>query len=124
MATRTLSTHKPKYKVATYRIDEIPSRYRSTSDLIQCFHSDDKPHIRVKSFVDSISDPEGGEHTATIEYLAEGLPRLDIDAENIELDADFQGFTPLNTPSENVAAEYVSLLYPYIYSVLSRTSVF
>ncbi|RSL46584.1 hypothetical protein CEP54_013789 [Fusarium duplospermum] len=108
MTTRAMSTGKSKF--LTYRIDEIPSKYSTAEQLMQCFHSDDKVNVHVKSFVFSISDPEGREHTATVEYRASGTPRLDADAEDIELDQDFRGFTPLNSPSEHVAAEFISII--------------
>ncbi|KAH7307989.1 hypothetical protein B0I35DRAFT_515832 [Stachybotrys elegans] len=101
------SVRRPKF--LTYRIDEIPRKYATPDQLLQCFHSDDKTYVHVKSFVPSISDIEGGEHTATIQYQNEGRPRLDVAAEDIELDPDFQGFTPLNAPDENVAADIIAV---------------
>ncbi|KAF4955463.1 hypothetical protein FSARC_11830 [Fusarium sarcochroum] len=108
---RTQSTRQRKVraKYLTYRIDEIPSKYSTKDQLKQCFHSDDKGYVHVNSFVPSISDFEGREHTATVQYLADGEPRLDADVENIELDKDFRGFTPLNAPSENVAADVIAV---------------
>ncbi|TPX13492.1 uncharacterized protein E0L32_005963 [Thyridium curvatum] len=93
----------------TYRIDEIPCDYSTPEELLKCFHSDDKSRVIIRSFVPSISDPDGNEHTATIEYQSEGVPRLDADANGIELDKDFCGFTPLNETEGNVAADIIAV---------------
>ena len=96
-------TRKPKG--FTYRVDEIPPHYTSEDQLLQAFHSDDKRHISVGSFVSALSATERGEHTATIEWRGEGAPHLDNTSVGIELDGDFHGFTPLNEAVEQPAAE-------------------
>jgi hypothetical protein len=97
----------PRKQFLNYRIEEIPQEYSTAEKLKLCFHTDDKPKIYVRSIAPSISDPE--EYTVTIEFRGSGEPRLDPERaeclQAIELDPDFEGFTPLNTPSEAVAAE-------------------
>ncbi len=99
-----------KYRAWTWRVQNIPSNI-TASKLGACFHVDDRQYIKVKSLVPGPdSYDNGGKQTATILFspLSEASPRI-IEGveefEDIELDKDFIGFTPLNAPVDDVRAE-------------------
>lgn len=92
----------------TWRVENIP---RGTTDasLKQYFHSDDRKFIEVKSLVPDVNNYDGaGTLTATIIFNTPESrePRIDND-EEITLDKDFLGFTPLNETRSDAAAEWV-----------------
>ena len=90
----------------TWRVQNIPSSFNE-GDLKNAFHSDDRKHITVKSLAPDVNNYDGdGTLTATILFSPPEPrePRID-DNEDLELDKDFIGFTPLNTPTKDVCAE-------------------
>ena len=90
----------------TWRIQNIPSSY-TESHLKRCFHSDDKKFIEIKSLVPDVINYDGdGTLTATVLYShpERWEPRLE-DVEELDVDHDFIGFTPLNAVSGDVCAE-------------------
>ena len=65
-------------------------------ELIKYFYTEDHPRIRVSSLVPTVDNIR--EHTATVSFQAANQsllsPRLLND--DISIDCDFHGFTPLN----------------------------
>ena len=92
----------------TFRVENIPSG-TTNDELIKYFYTEDQPRIRVRSLVPAV-DSYGldvRELTATVTFQALDQsvfsPRL-LD-EDISIDSDFYGFTPLYHPQEPIAAE-------------------
>ena len=73
------------------------------------FYTEDQPRIRVRSIAPAVDNYELDirEYTATVSFQTVNQsvlsPRL-LD-EDISVDCDFHGFTPLNHPQEPIAAE-------------------
>ena len=93
----------------TWRVENIPQG-TTIATLKQYFHSDDRHFIQVKSLVPDVNNYDGtGTLTATILFSPPepGNPRIDPGdiREELMLDKDFIGFTPLNEASRNVSAE-------------------
>ena len=92
----------------TFRVENIPPG-TTAEQLQKYFYTEDQPRIRIKSIVPAVDNYELDvrEFTATITFQAlnQGAlsPRLLDD--DISIDCDFHGFTPLNNPSEPIAAE-------------------
>ena len=92
----------------TFRVENIPPG-TAAEELIKYFYTEDQPRIRVRSFVPAVDSYELDirEYTATVSFQAANqsvlAPRL-LD-EDISIDCDFHGFTPLNHPQEPIAAE-------------------
>ena len=92
----------------TFRVENIPPD-TTAEELIKYFYTEDQPRIRVRSIVPAVDSYELDiqEYTATVTFQALNgsilTPRL-LD-ENISIDCDFHGFTPLNHPQEPIAAE-------------------
>lgn len=90
----------------TWRVQNIPPGFTETR-LRACFHSDDKQYIEIKSLAPDVgSYDDGGSLTATMLFTHPEPgkePRADHD--DLEIDKDFIGFTPLNTPEKDVCAE-------------------
>jgi hypothetical protein len=100
-----MASHRP----LTWRVENIPQGTTEMS-LKQCFHSDDRQFIQVKSLVSDVNNYDGtGTLTATILFSApeQREPRIDPGGigEELNLDKDFIGFTPLNEASCDAAAE-------------------
>ena len=93
----------------TFRVENIPPG-STAEELKKRFHAADQPNIEVRSFVPAIDNPENEihEYTATISFQitdrAVSSPRP-LDNDDIIIDSDFYGFTPLNNPSGPIAAE-------------------
>ena len=92
----------------TFRVENIPPG-TTNDELIKYFHTEDQPRIRVRSLVPAV-DSNGldlRELTATVTFQALDRsvfsPRLLDD--DISIDSDFHGFTPLYHPQEPIAAE-------------------
>ena len=92
----------------TFRVENIP--LGTTADqLKKFFYLEDQPRIKVRSIVPAADNYELDvqEYTATISFQAPNsmvpMPRMLDD--NISIDNDFHGFTPLNQPQEPIAAE-------------------
>lgn len=92
----------------TFRVENIPPG-TTADELIKYFYTEDQPRIRVRSIVPAVDSYELDirECTATVTFQALDRsvlsPRL-LD-EDISIDCDFHGFTPLNHPQEPIAAE-------------------
>ena len=92
----------------TCRVENIPPGTTAEA-LMKYFYTEDQPRIRVRSIVPAVDSYELDirEYTATVTFQALNgsvtSPRL-VD-EDISLDRDFYGFTPLNHPQEPIAAE-------------------
>ena len=92
----------------TFRVENIPPG-TTAEELIHYFYTEDQPRIQVRSLVPAVDsyELEIREYTATVSFQAATQsvlsPRL-LD-EDISIDSDFHGFTPLNHPQEPVAAE-------------------
>ena len=92
----------------TFRVENLP-RGITAEGLIKYFYTEDQSHIRVRSIVPAVDSYESDirEYTATITFQALNRsvlsPRL-LD-EDMSIDCDFHGFTPLNHPQEPIAAE-------------------
>jgi hypothetical protein len=109
-----LNGFSPKITMApqrhlTWRIQNIPSHY-SEADVLACFHSDDKKYVHIRSLAPDVSNYDGkGTLTATLLFSApeKREPRVEEGGpgEDLILDKDFIGFTPLNSPSSDVCAE-------------------
>lgn len=74
----------------------------------ESFDPDDRPCIRVRSIVPVVRNHDSaGERTASIAFQASNnlvrFPRLLDD--NLSIDSDLYGFTPLNQPKESVVAD-------------------
>jgi hypothetical protein len=90
----------------TWRVQNIPSDF-TEARLKSCFHSDDKKYIEIKSLVSDVNNYDrDGTLTATILFSSPEPrePRTE-DCEDFDIDKDFIGFTPLNTPAKDVCAE-------------------
>ena len=93
---------------STFRVENIPPG-TTAEQLKFCFHTEDQPGIRIRSIVPAADNYELDvrELTATVTFQALNRsvlsPRLLDD--DISIDCDFYGFTPLNHPSEPIAAE-------------------
>jgi pimeloyl-ACP methyl ester carboxylesterase len=88
----------------TYRVEHIPAG-TSPLQLIEKFLPDDRSYIKVRSLVPAI---EEGKLIATISYPSSRPPLETVD-EDLEVDRDFIGFTPLNTPQEPILADIVAV---------------
>lgn len=100
-----MASHRP----LTWRVENIPPGTTAAS-LKQCFHSDDRHFIQVKSLVSDVNNYDGtGALTATILFSPPEPrePRIDYGGigDELVLDKDFIGFTPLNEASCNASAE-------------------
>lgn len=99
----------PTARPLTLRVENIPPG-TSAEDLIKRFYTEDQPYIQVRSLVPAVDSYEKDiqEYTATILFQppnpALSTPRV-LDDEDITVDSDFHGFTPLYQPSEPIAAE-------------------
>jgi hypothetical protein len=90
----------------TWRVENIPSHF-DEARLKSCFHSNDKKYIEIKSLVPDVNNYDGyGTKTATILFSTPQAqePRIE-DNDDLTISRDFIGFTPLNTPSDDVCAE-------------------
>lgn len=88
----------------TYRVEHVPAGTTS-SQLIEKFVANDRSSIKVQSLVPAI---EKGKLIATISYPRSRPPPKVVD-EDLEVDHDFIGLTPLNTPQEPILADIVAV---------------
>src|SRR5947209_2270909 len=99
---RSMAAKKPQ----TYRVENIPSNV-TDKDLIDFFDPEDRPYLLVRSLVPAVESYGPGELTATIMFSPPNDkflgPRVIND--DISIDKDFYGFTPLNNPVGAIAAE-------------------
>lgn len=99
----TSDTLRPR----TFRVEHI--RQGTTAEqLKEYFNPEDRPRIKVRSIVPAVRNHDsGGERTATITFQASDhlvpCPRLLDD--DLSVDSDFYGFTPLYHPEKSVLAE-------------------
>lgn len=100
----SVGLHRP----LIFRVENIPPG-TTAAVLMKNFYTEDQPRIKIRSIVPAVDSYELDvrEYTATITFQASNpsilSPRLLDD--DISLDGDFHGFTPLNHPSEPIAAE-------------------
>ena len=92
----------------TFRVENIP--LGTTEEQLKAYsYTEDQPGIQVKSIVPAVDNYELDvqELTATISFRSSNrmvlCPRVLDD--NISIDSDFHGFTPLVHPQEPIAAE-------------------
>ncbi len=92
----------------TFRVENIPPE-TTAEGLIKYFYTEDQPRVQIRSIVPAVDSYKLDirECTATIAFQATNpsvlSPRL-LD-EDLSIDCDFHGFTPLNHPQEPIAAE-------------------
>lgn len=100
----SVSSNRP----LTFRVENIPPG-TTAEQLRKYFYTEDQPGIRIRSIMPAIDNYELNvrELTATLTFQALNRsvlsPRLLDD--DISIDSDFHGFTPLSHPSEPIAAE-------------------
>lgn len=92
-------------KAFTYRVQHIPLGTTPKDLIEQYFDEKHRPYLKVRSLCPSVDNPEGddGEYctlTATVLFRPEipckGGPEIQDD--EIVVDKDFKGFTPLYVP--------------------------
>jgi hypothetical protein len=89
-------------KKLIWRLNDVPGGI-SKDKILQYFESVDQARVRIKTLCPCVNYPEE-KLTATIEYEApsdrsEKPPRMKDDLpENLTIDRDFMGFTPLYHP--------------------------
>ncbi|KAL9091410.1 MAG: hypothetical protein Q9165_004796 [Trypethelium subeluteriae] len=97
----------------TYRLQNVPGD-TSEEQLLKYFVHKDRSGIKVRSLcpsVDSLSDTL----TATIAFSVDGgeSPRqpelLDPDESEIDIDDNFYGLTPLNSPEQPILADVIAV---------------
>jgi hypothetical protein len=88
----------------TYRVEHVPAG-TSSSQLIEKFLASDRSNIKVRSLVPAI---EKGKLIATISYPRSRPPPKTVD-DDLEVDREFIGLTPLNTPQEPILADIVAV---------------
>ena len=99
-----MATSRPK----TFRVENIPPD-TTAEKLIKYFYTEDQPRVQVRSIVPAVDSYklDMQEYTATITFQSVdpnvSSPRLVDD--DLSIDCDFHGFTPLNHPQEPIAAE-------------------
>lgn len=92
----------------TFRVENIPPG-TTEEGLRKLFYTEDQARIEVRSIAPAVDSYELDvrEYTATVMYQAPDqtvtAPRILDD--DISVDSDFHGFTPLNHPQEPIAAE-------------------
>ena len=93
----------------TFRVENIPPN-TTAENLWKRFCTEDQPYIQVRSFVPAVDNDQKDiqEYTATILFQnpdpTVSSPRP-LDDDDIAIDSDFHGFTPLTNPTEPIAAE-------------------
>ena len=99
------ATDRPR--LMSFRVENIPHG-TTAKDLERCFYTEDQPYVQIKSIVPAVNSvDEDEECTATITFQApSGTIQSPRTLNNeISIDSDFYGFTPLNNPPEIVVAE-------------------
>ncbi|KAL8783807.1 MAG: hypothetical protein Q9195_009274 [Heterodermia aff. obscurata] len=97
----------------TFRVENIPPD-TTAEDLKKRFYTEDQPYIQVRSLVPAVDNDEKDiqEYTATVLFQnpdpAVLSPRL-LDDDDITIDSDFHGFTPLTNPTEPIAADIIAV---------------
>ena len=90
----------------TFRVENIPPG-TTGEQLKKYFYKEDQPGVEVKSIVPAVDSCESDvqEYTATVLFQSpnQRCPRVHDD--NISLDSDFHGFTPLFHPQGPIVAE-------------------
>ncbi|MCJ1312987.1 hypothetical protein MMC25_006663 [Agyrium rufum] len=89
-------------KPIIYRIEQIPSNLDIDEFKQAYILPGDREFVKIKSWSPSVDSPEGEERTATatVCYSAPTRQKLHIASDEIIVDEDFYGFTPLYTPSK------------------------
>ena len=92
----------------TFRAENLPPQI-TAEELKKLFYTEDQPRIEVRSIAPAVDSYELDvqQCTATVTFQALSatvLPPRVLD-DDISVDGDFHGFTPLNRPQEPIAAE-------------------
>ena len=95
-------------KPLTFRVENIlPGT--TLEELKKLFYVEDQPRIEVRSIApavdNDVSDTRELTATVTFQALDPSIPFPRTHDDNISIDRDFYGFTPLWHPSGHVAAE-------------------
>ena len=92
----------------TFRVENIPPG-TTGKQLKKYFYTEDQPGVQVKSIAPAVDSCESDvrEYTATVLFQSpNGMVRYPrVLEDNISIDSDFYGFTPLFHPQEPIAAE-------------------
>jgi len=89
------------------RIENIPQHSQQPIDPLTFFQPEDRDKLVVKSIAPAVHIEDGDE----VEYVATlacrssdvDLESLSLQSDEVTLDYEFHGFTPLNAPVEPVA---------------------
>lgn len=92
----------------TFRVENIPPG-TTAEQLKKYFYTEDQPRVQVRSIVPAVDSYEQDiqEYTATVTFQAPNrmVPSPRVIDDNLSIDSDFHGFTPLNQPQDPIAAE-------------------
>ena len=92
----------------TFLVENIPPG-TTKEQLKTYFNTEDQPGVQVKSLAPAVDNYELDvqEYTATILFQPPNrmVPCPRVLDDNINIDSDFHGFTPLFHPQEPIAAE-------------------
>ena len=88
----------------TYRVEHIPAG-TSPTQLTEKFVDEDRPNIKVRSLAPAV---DSGKLIATISFPSSRPPPEPTD-EDLEVDREFIGFTPLNYPQEPLVADIIAV---------------
>ena len=89
----------------TWRIQNIPSDLLSKPDLTSHFHTDDRKYIDIKSMAPDVTNHDNDMWTATMVFSPPEPRSPRQTGGDLDVDKGFMGFTPLNTPADDVSAE-------------------
>ncbi len=98
----------PSNRPRTFRVENIPPG-TTAEGLKELFYTEDQPRIEVRSIAPAVDSYELDiqAYTATVLFHSHNqtatAPRVLDD--DISVDSDFHGFTPLNHPQAPVVAE-------------------
>ena len=110
---------------STFRVENIPPG-TTAEDLKKYFYPEDQPHLHIRSIVPAVDNCcSDDNYTATVTFQGPDQrilsPRTFDD--NLSIDSDFHGFTPLNHPREPIVAEYVKIWHRSFCALLSVSDV-
>ena len=97
------SDSEKQLKPLTYRVQNIPTQTREQDLKNRFLASQDRDYVKVKSWSPSVDSPECEErsYTATIYFYPPTKRALQLHSDDVVVDKDFYGFTPLYTPSKD-----------------------
>lgn len=95
----------------TYRVENIPAGF-TKEELLDCFDDLDRPHVLIRSLAPAITEPATNPEELTATITLTGTDKYsdppELLDEDIWVDDEFLGFTPLNWPKDPTVAESVS----------------